>query len=275
MGVRSDKDTTFGTLSKPVAIFSNHVSSLYIPHNASSSSRRQLPKGRQVRVCECYTMAYHDVLTSIVRWVPITSPDPTQCGMPQEFDASSEFAGKKIVLVSVPGAFTPGCQAFHVPPYIKNLSSILEKGVDSVVVIASNDGFVMNAWGKINGAKEDGKIKFMSDTKTFFSKGYGWEAGVGDRNGRWAMIIEKDGKISYAEVETSIREVKVRLEHRYRFHLQRSANTYCRYLAPKLYLRDCRLYGRSDRDDRYVAVVYADVAFTHLASSYKSVHFHC
>lgn len=67
----------------------------------------------------------------------------------------------------------------------------------------------MAAWGKINGAKSDTKIRFMSDTKTFFSKNYGWDAGMGDRNGRWAMVIEKDGKVSVADVEESPRQVKV------------------------------------------------------------------
>jgi len=62
--------------------------------------------------------------------------------MPQEYDASKEFAGKKVVLVSVPGAFTPGCQAFHIPPYLENLDKIVQKGVDIVLVIANND-----AWG--------------------------------------------------------------------------------------------------------------------------------
>lgn len=49
----------------------------------------------------------------------------------------------------------------------------------------------------------------LSDTKTFFSKNYGWAAGMGDRNGRWAMVIEKDGTVSYAENEASPREVNV------------------------------------------------------------------
>jgi len=142
-------------------------------------------------------------------WAPITDPDPTVCGMPQEFDASKEFQGKRVVLVSVPGAFTPGCQAYHIPPYFKNLDQLLSKGVDLVVVIASNDSWVMAAWGKVNGAKEDTKIRFMSDTKTFFSKNYGWDAGMGDRNGRWAMVIEKDGTVSVADVEESPRQVKV------------------------------------------------------------------
>jgi len=68
----------------------------------------------------------------------------------------------------------------------------------------------MSAWGKVNGVKEGSKVMFMSDTKSFFSKHHGWEAGMGDRNGRWAMIIEKDGKVSYAENEKNPREVTVR-----------------------------------------------------------------
>jgi len=68
----------------------------------------------------------------------------------------------------------------------------------------------MSAWGKVNGVKEGSKVMFMSDTKSFFSKNHGWAAGMGDRNGRWAMIIEKDGKVSYAENEKNPREVTVR-----------------------------------------------------------------
>lgn len=137
------------------------------------------------------------------------SPDPTACGMPQTFNASKEFANKRVVLVSVPGAFTPGCQAFHIPPYFSNLEKLLAKGVDLVVVIASNDAWVMAAWGKVNGAREDSRIRFMSDTKTFFSKEFGWSAGMGERNGRWAMVVERDGRVSVADCEESPRQVTV------------------------------------------------------------------
>lgn len=53
----------------------------------------------------------------------------------------------------------------------------------------------------------------MSDTKTFFSKNYGWAAGMGDRNGRWAMVVEKDGTISYAENESNPGQVTVSSHH--------------------------------------------------------------
>jgi alkyl hydroperoxide reductase 1 len=79
--------------------------------------------------------------------------------------------------------------------------------VDIVAVIASNDSWVMNAWGKVNGVKGD-DILFLSDTKTFFSKEYGWPAGMGDRNGRWAMVFDH-GKVTYAENEKSPGQVTV------------------------------------------------------------------
>ncbi|KAI5369366.1 Putative redoxin [Septoria linicola] len=141
-------------------------------------------------------------------WAPITDPSPTSCGLPQTYDASKEFENKKVVLVSVPGAFTPGCQAYHLPPYLEKIEQLQGKGVDLVVVIASNDAWVMSAWGKVNGAKEDTKVLFMSDTKTFFSKAHGWSAGP-DRNGRWVMVIEKDGTVSVADAESGPGKVTV------------------------------------------------------------------
>ncbi|KAH9845930.1 peroxisomal membrane protein [Teratosphaeria destructans] len=114
------------------------------------------------------------------------------------FDASKEFKGKKVVIVSVPGAFTPGCQANHIPPILANLETFIQKGVDLVAVIGFNDAWVMSAWGKVNGVKGDSKILFLSDTKSFFSKNHGWDAGMGERNGRWAMIVDKDGTVTAA-----------------------------------------------------------------------------
>lgn len=67
----------------------------------------------------------------------------------------AEFKEKKIVLVAVPGAFTPTCQNQHVTGFIKLLPELKKKGVDQVVVVAYNDAFVMSAWGKANGVKDD------------------------------------------------------------------------------------------------------------------------
>lgn len=79
----------------------------------------------------------------------------TSCGVPQQYNASAEFANKKVVLFAVPGAFTPGCSIRHLPGYIEHLDELKGKGVDLVIVIAMNDAWVMSAWGKANAIKND------------------------------------------------------------------------------------------------------------------------
>jgi len=142
----------------------------------------------------------------VFSYVPYTEEkgDITACGIPINYDASKEFANKKVVLFSVPGAFTPGCSAKHLPGYIDNLPALKGKGVDIIAVIAYNDAFVMSAWGKANGIKGD-DILFLSDPGTEFSKKLGWT--LGERTARYALIIE-NGKIVYAEKEPG-REVSV------------------------------------------------------------------
>lgn len=112
-------------------------------------------------------------------YIPYTEEkaDVTACGMPIAYNAgkgmhisflyissstpcanripSTEWQDKKVVLFSVPGAFTPGCSAKHLPGYIENLSKLKSKGVDIVACIAFNDAWVMSAWGKANGIKGD------------------------------------------------------------------------------------------------------------------------
>jgi peroxiredoxin len=74
----------------------------------------------------------------------------------------TEFANKKVVLVAVPGAFTPTCQEQHVTSYLANLAQFRAKGVDSILFIASNDAFVMSAWGKANGVKDESIVRLLS-----------------------------------------------------------------------------------------------------------------
>ena len=126
---------------------------------------------------------------------------------PKEVSTEELFAGKTVVLFGVPGAFTPTCSAKHLPSFVEGYDQLKAKGVDLVACMAVNDAFVMNAWGKVNGVKND-DVLFLSDTKTFFSKEYGWPAGMGDRNGRWAMVFDH-GKVIYAENEKSPGEVSV------------------------------------------------------------------
>ncbi|KFZ12212.1 hypothetical protein V502_07221 [Pseudogymnoascus sp. VKM F-4520 (FW-2644)] len=119
------------------------------------------------------------------------------CGMPVPYNASKEWANKKVVLFSVPGAFTPTCSVSHLPGYQAALPALKAKGVDIVAVVASNDPWVMSAWAKASGVKDD-SILFLSDTDTTLASAWGFAAG--GRTGRWAVVID-NGKLAYVGKE--------------------------------------------------------------------------
>jgi alkyl hydroperoxide reductase 1 len=73
--------------------------------------------------------------------------------------ASAEWADKKVVVFAVPGAFTPSCSAKHLPGFIEKLPALKSKGVDIIACIAYNDAWVMSAWGKANGIKDDSIVR--------------------------------------------------------------------------------------------------------------------
>ncbi|BAE62738.1 Redoxin [Aspergillus flavus] len=120
------------------------------------------------------------------------------CGIPINYNASKEWADKKVILFALPGAFTPVCSANHVPEYKEKLPEIREKGVDVVAVLAYNDAYVMSAWAKANGVKND-DILFLSDPDAKFSKSLGWADEEG-RTKRYAIVIDH-GKVTYAALE--------------------------------------------------------------------------
>src|SRR4051794_11233176 len=72
------------------------------------------------------------------------------------------FRDRKVVLVAVPGAFTPTCDRNHLPGYVTNAKAIRAKGIDAIVVTAVNDLFVLNAWAEASGAGKKG-IEFLAD----------------------------------------------------------------------------------------------------------------
>ncbi|HIG39900.1 MAG TPA: peroxiredoxin [Gammaproteobacteria bacterium] len=122
---------------------------------------------------------------------------------PQDLSADALFAGKKVVLFAVPGAFTPTCSAAHLPGFVVNADKIKEKGVDSVVCLSVNDAFVMDAWGKDRNAEE---LIMAADGNGDFTKAMGLELdgsgfGLGTRSQRYALIAE-DGVISTLNVES-------------------------------------------------------------------------
>ncbi|KAJ5180055.1 Peroxiredoxin Pen c 3 [Penicillium capsulatum] len=138
-----------------------------------------------------------DVKFSYIPWSE-DKGDITSCGIPINYNASKEWADKKVILFALPGAFTPVCSANHVPEYIAKLPELRAKGVDQVAVLAYNDAYVMSAWGKANGVTGD-DILFLSDPEAKFSKSIGWSDEEG-RTYRYAIVIDH-GKVTYAEKE--------------------------------------------------------------------------
>ena len=113
------------------------------------------------------------------------------------------FAGKKVVLVGVPGAFTSTCHNAHIPTFVAEADAILAKGVDTIAVMAVNDAHVMKAWAASLGA--EGKLLFLADGSAIFTKAAGLlndltENGMGMRSKRFAMIVD-DGVVQHAAFE--------------------------------------------------------------------------
>jgi peroxiredoxin len=113
------------------------------------------------------------------------------------------FSGKKVVLFSLPGAFTPTCSAKHLPGFVDKAGDFKSKGVDSIICMSVNDAFVMDAWGKDQ--KVGDKVQLLADGNGDFAKALGLEldatgVGLGMRAQRFAMVVE-DGVVKTLNVE--------------------------------------------------------------------------
>jgi len=113
------------------------------------------------------------------------------------------FSGKKVVLFSVPGAFTPTCSANHLPGFIDHAGEFMSKGVDTVACMAVNDVFVMDAWGKDRGV--DDKVTMLADGNGEYARALGLEMdgtsfGMGKRGQRFAIVVN-DGVAEHVAVE--------------------------------------------------------------------------
>ena len=121
---------------------------------------------------------------------------------PSDISTDDIFAGKKVVLFAVPGAFTPGCSKTHLPGFVVNADKIKAAGVDTIVCMAVNDAFVMGAWGEAQNASE---LLMLADGNGELTAALGLELdgsgfGLGTRSQRFAMIVE-DGTVTHLNVE--------------------------------------------------------------------------
>lgn len=136
-----------------------------------------------------------------------TLPEATLVRMtdegPEKVETKDFFAGRRIALFSVPGAFTPTCSARHLPGFVDKAAALKAKGIDEIAGMAVNDAFVMGAWGKAAGA--DGKVTLLADGNAEFAKALGLSFdgsvfGMGTRGQRFAMVVS-DGVVEKLFVE--------------------------------------------------------------------------
>ncbi|MFC4701183.1 peroxiredoxin [Glaciecola siphonariae] len=111
------------------------------------------------------------------------------------------FAGKKVALFAVPGAFTPTCSEAHLPGFVALADKIKAKGVDEIICLSVNDAFVMNAWGKASNAEH---ITMVADGNASFTKALGLSMDTdtfgGVRSRRYSMLVD-DGVVKVLNAE--------------------------------------------------------------------------
>jgi len=122
----------------------------------------------------------------------------------EDVTADDLFAGKRVVLFGLPGAFTPTCSSNHLPGFVAAADALKAKGVDSIGCVSVNDAFVMDAWGKDRGVGD--RVLMLADGSGDFTAAIGLAQdmsgrGFGVRSRRYAMIVE-DGVVKSLQVET-------------------------------------------------------------------------
>jgi len=122
---------------------------------------------------------------------------------PKDLSTSELFDGKRVVLFSVPGAFTPTCDAKHLPGYLEQAEKFRAKGIDTIACMSVNDVFVMNAWGKASNSA--GKVLMLADGNGDYARALGLELdgkgfGMGMRAQRFAIVVDK-GMATHVDIE--------------------------------------------------------------------------
>jgi peroxiredoxin len=121
----------------------------------------------------------------------------------QSVSSDEFFAGKKVAVFGLPGAYTRTCSSRHLPGYVTNADALKNKGIDAVACVSVNDAFVMDAWGKEHGAP--GKVVMLGDGSAELTEALGLSvdrtsAGMGIRSQRYSMIVD-NGVVTALNVE--------------------------------------------------------------------------
>ena len=130
---------------------------------------------------------------------PVMGPDG-----PDAVTLSEKTTGRRVVIIGVPGAFTPTCDGRHLPSFVRTKPQFDEKGVDEIICVSVNDAHVMRLWGETSGATEAG-ITLLADADAGFTKALGLnydnpDVGFYDRSRRYALVAE-DGVVTHLQIE--------------------------------------------------------------------------
>jgi len=144
------------------------------------------------------------------RFPALTIKEATAEGA-KEVDLAALLAGKKAVIFSVPGAFTPTCSKQHLPGFVARREELAAKGVEVVACLSVNDPHVMRAWGEAHDAL--GKIVMLADGNATVTKALGidqdFSAGLMGIRGKRAAITIEDGVVTHVDIEESPGKVDV------------------------------------------------------------------
>ena len=135
--------------------------------------------------------------------IPETNLVKATADGPQPVSSTDYFAGRRVALFSVPGAFTPTCSARHLPGFVDKADELKAKGVDEIACTAVNDAFVLQAWKDSAGA--EGKVTMLADGNGDLARALGLtmdgsKFGLGQRGQRFSMVVN-DGVVESLNVE--------------------------------------------------------------------------
>ena len=125
---------------------------------------------------------------------------------PSKLSTNDLFAGRRVAVFGLPGAFTPVCSAQHLPGYVAKADALKAKGIDAIACISVNDPFVMKAWGDAHGVGD--AVQMVADHDCSLTRALGLtvdlgDFGCGERSERYSMIVD-DGTVTTVNVEKSI-----------------------------------------------------------------------
>ena len=138
--------------------------------------------------------------------IPAATLHTMRDGKPAAVTTSELFDGKKVVVFAVPGAFTPTCDAAHMPSFVRTAKAFRQKGIDEIICISVNDPYVMQIWGQQSGAADAG-ITMLADAGAEFTQAVGMAyskpaGGMINRSHRYAMLVE-NGVVTRLHLEAS------------------------------------------------------------------------